>query len=283
MTPEQLQTWLGDAARRPLIVGVLNVTPDSFSDGGLHLRREEAIAHARQLIADGADWIDIGGESTRPGSLPVPEQEQIDRVIPVIEALQDEPVILSIDTTQSAVARAALAAGAGIINDISAGTDDPEMPAAMAEARGVVLMHMLGRPRTMQADPRYADVVAEVESYLLARAAAIGEAGVGRQRILLDPGIGFGKTARHNLLLLKALPRLASHGFPILLGTSRKRFIGTITGEPEPARRVFGTAATVAWGVANGAAAVRVHDVREMRQVVEMVQAIRFPPAEERL
>lgn len=281
MNPQGLESWLEAPRRRPLLVGVLNVTPDSFSDGGEFLDRDRAIARGREMIAQGADCIDIGGESTRPGSDPVDEAEQVRRVVPVIEALQPSQIVVSIDTTRAAVAEAALAAGACIVNDITAAADDAAMPGVMRGARAIVLMHMLGRPRTMQHDPRYADVVAEVEDYLLGRAAALQTAGLERRRIFIDPGIGFGKTTRHNLELLRALPRLASHGYPVLLGTSRKRFIGQITGEPAANRRLLGTAATVAWSVACGASAVRVHDVAEMRQVVQMTWAMRHPDVAE--
>lgn len=283
LTPQELEDWHDAPRRRPLVVGVLNVTPDSFSDGGRFLDRDAAIARGRVMIAQGADWIDIGGESTRPGSEPVDESEQVRRVVPVIEALRPREIVVSIDTTRAAVAQAALAAGACVINDITAATDDAQMPDVMRRARAVVLMHMLGRPRTMQHDPHYTDVVAEVQDYLLSRAAALETAGLERRRIFIDPGIGFGKTTRHNLQLLRALARLGSHGYPLLLGTSRKRFIGEITGEPAADRRLLGTAATVAWSVACGASAVRVHDVAEMRQVVEMTRAIQHPADAEQL
>ena len=273
-----LNEWLLDPNRRPLIVGVLNVTPDSFSDGGRFAQHDAAIARGREMVAQGADWIDIGGESTRPGSDPVEAREQIRRVLPVISALRGVGAVLSIDTTRAAVAEAALEAGARVINDITAGTDDEQMLSVMRRAEAVVLMHMLGSPRTMQQDPRYGDVVAEVGSYLLARAAALEAAGISRERILIDPGIGFGKTQRHNLLLLRAIPRLASDGYPVLVGASRKGFIGEITAEPVPERRLFGTAAAVAMAVAGGASAVRVHDVGQMRQVVDMTLAILREP-----
>lgn len=281
MNPQELESWLEAPRRRPLLVGVLNVTPDSFSDGGKFLDRDAAIARGREMIAQGADCIDIGAESTRPGSEPVDEPEQVRRVVPVIEALQPGNIVVSIDTTRAAVAEAALAAGACVVNDVTAATDDAAMPGIMRTARAIVLMHMLGRPRTMQQDPRYADVVAEVEDYLLGRAGALETTGLERRRIFIDPGIGFGKTTRHNLELLRALGRLASHAYPVLLGTSRKRFIGQITGEPAPHRRLLGTAATVAWSVACGASAVRVHDVTEMRQVVRMTWAMQHPDVAE--
>jgi dihydropteroate synthase len=274
MTHADLDSWLLDARRRPLVVGVLNVTPDSFSDGGQFLDPAAAVARGREMLAAGADWIDVGGESTRPGSEAVTEAEQIQRIIPVIRLLREERAVISIDTTRAAVAEAALKAGACVINDITAATDDPLMPAVMRAARAIVLMHMQGRPQTMQEDPHYADVVTEVEACLLSRALALEEAGIDRRYILLDPGIGFGKTTAHNLQLLRALPRLAGHGYPIFVGVSRKRFIGAITGEPVASRRLMGTAAAVAWAVAAGASAVRVHDVPEMAQVVAMTRAL---------
>ncbi len=263
--------------RRALVMGVLNVTPDSFSDGGDYTDAATASAHALTMIKAGADLIDIGGESTRPGSERVDAGEQRRRVIPVIERLaRDAPeTALSVDTTLSTVAAAALDHGATIINDISAGRDDGQM-LSLAGKRGaaLVLMHMLGNPRSMQADPVYADVVAEVWQFLQQRASAAEASGVARPKILIDPGIGFGKTTQHNLQLLRGLSVLADGPWPLVLGTSRKSFIGTITGEPEAARRIFGTAATVAWGVAHGAAILRVHDVRAMAQVARMMRAI---------
>ena len=274
MTPDELDAWLGEPRRRPLVVGVLNVTPDSFSDGGQFLDPSVAVVRGRQMLAEGADWIDVGGESSRPGSAAVGKDEQIHRVIPVVEGLRREGAVISIDTTRATVAEAALEAGASVVNDISAAADDSAMALTMRRARAVVLMHMQGRPQTMQDEPQYADVVAEVEAYLLGRAAALEAVGIERRRILLDPGIGFGKTTRHNLNILHALSRLAGHGYPVLIGVSRKRFIGEITGEPVPGRRLMGTAAAVSWSIARAASAVRVHDVREMRQVVEMTRAL---------
>jgi dihydropteroate synthase len=263
-------------------MGVLNVTPDSFSDGGRWSEPAAAVAHARQMVEAGADLIDIGGESTRPGSQRVEAGEQIRRVLPVVETLTREiggRCVLSIDTTRSQVAKAALDAGANVINDISAATDDPDM-LSLAGSRQkrtptpVVLMHMQGRPATMQTAPSYVDVVTEVRGFLLDRARLAAAAGVPQSRILLDPGIGFGKTAGHNLELLRNLKALAGDGYPLVLGTSRKGFIGRISGEAEPSGRLFGTAATVAWCVANGAAVVRVHDVEPMARVVRVIRAI---------
>ncbi|WP_428938157.1 dihydropteroate synthase [Fontivita pretiosa] len=277
MNRKEFDAWLLNPDRRPLVMGVLNVTPDSFSDGGQYTSVESAVAHAEQMAAEGADLIDIGGESTRPGSDPVDEPEQIRRVVPVLQALsgKDLPVVYSIDTTRSAVAEAALDAGAYIINDISAGSDDPQMlPLAARRRSPVILMHMLGRPKTMQVNPTYQDVTAEVSGYLNERIIAAGICGIEPEKILIDPGIGFGKTVEHNLELLRRLQELTVLGRPVVVGTSRKSFIGRITGESEPSRRLFGTAATVAWCVANGAAIVRVHDVGPMVQVVKMIRAI---------
>jgi dihydropteroate synthase len=276
LTPATFCDWLADPRRRPLVMGVLNVTPDSFSDGGRFLDVDAAVAHAVKMAEAGADLIDIGGESTRPGSEPVPAEEQVRRVVPVIAAVRTRvPIVLSIDTTRSAVSEAALDVGATLLNDISAGRDDPDMlPLAARRGAPVILMHMQGTPATMQAAPAYDDVTAEVGRFLTGRAAAATAAGVKRENVLLDPGIGFGKTIDHNLALLHRLPELARLGYPLVIGTSRKRFIGVITGEPDASHRLFGTAASVAWSVANGAAIVRVHDVGPMAQVVRMVRAM---------
>ena len=259
-------------------MGVLNVTPDSFSDGGEFIDPGAAAAAARQMIADGADLIDIGAESTRPGSLPVPELEQIRRLEPVFGALASESgkMVWSIDTTRAAVAQRAFDHGVTLVNDVSAGRDDPQMlPLVARRGAAVCLMHMQCTPATMQDNPHYDDVTAEVISFLLDRVHAAKAAGVARNRIIVDPGIGFGKTDAHNLELLRRLSDLTTIGQPTLVGTSRKGFIGRITGEPEAALRQFGTAATVSWCIANGADIVRVHDVKPMRQVMEMTQAIR--------
>ncbi len=272
----ELRTWLADPQRCCAIMGVLNITPDSFSDGGQFLDKQRAIDHAHEMAEQGAAIIDIGGETTRPGSDPVPPDEQIRRVLPVIEAIRPTlDAVISVDTTSAAVATAALDAGADLINDISAGLFDPELLPRVAQ-RGVpiVLMHMQGTPRTMQQNPRYQDVVAEVRQFLAARIAAAEAAGIAPQQIIIDPGIGFGKTVDHNLALLRHLDALHPLGRPILVGTSRKAFIGAITGVADPARRVMGTAATVAWSIAKGAAIIRAHDVDAMRQVRDMVEAI---------
>jgi len=276
---DSFRTWLTDPQRRPLVMGVLNVTPDSFSDGGRFASTDSAVAHAVAMSDAGAALIDVGGESTRPGSQPVPPEEQIRRVVPVIQAVASRvPALLSIDTTNSDVAAAAIDAGAALINDISGARADAGMLLLAARA-GVplILMHMQGTPATMQVAPRYDDVVAEVREFLRERAAAATSAGIPLEHVLLDPGIGFGKNMAHNLELLRRLAELAALGRPLVVGTSRKKFIGTITNQPEPSRRLFGTAASVAWSVANGAAVVRVHDVAEMVQVVSVIEAIRDP------
>ena len=275
MTPQEFDSWLNAPARRPLVMGVLNVTPDSFSDGGRFAEPITAIAHARQMVADGAELIDIGGESTRPGAARVTADEQVRRIIPVIRALGDLPAILSVDTTKAAVAEAALDAGSHLVNDISGGLDDPAMLPAIARRRvPIILMHMRGQPASMQQLIDYRDVVAEVKQHLAARRDAAIAAGIESSRILLDPGIGFAKGAEHNIAVLRRLKELKELGQPLVLGTSRKSFVGKITGEDEPSHRLFGTAATVCWCVANGAAIVRVHDVGPMSKVARMTCAI---------
>ena len=276
MTWQEFESWLQDSARRPLVMGVLNVTPDSFSDGGRYADAGLAERHARQMVAEGAQLIDIGGESTRPGAPRIDAEEQIRRIVPVIDRLRDLPAILSVDTTRAAVAAAALDAGAHLVNDISGGADDPEMiPLIAARRVPVVLMHMRGQPATMQRLTDYIDVVAEVKQHLAHLRDTAEAAGVPRHHILLDPGIGFAKRMEHNLTLMRHLSALSELGQPLLLGTSRKSFIGKITDEDEPSHRLFGTAASVAWCVANGADIVRVHDVAPMSKVVRMTDAIR--------
>jgi dihydropteroate synthase len=258
-------------------MGVVNVTPDSFSDGGRHFDPDAALAHARRLIARGADILDIGGESTRPGAEPVSETEEIARVVPLIAALRRESAIaLSIDTMKPGVARAAVAAGAGMWNDVTGLGWDPASPAVAAELGcQVVLMHMQGLPQTMQAAPRYQDVVAEVAGFLAARAEAAMAAGVARTRIWLDPGIGFGKTLAHNLALLAHVDRIVALGFPVLLGVSRKSFLRKIDPSAEDARdRLGGSLAAALAGARAGVAAVRVHDVRETVQALAVQAAI---------
>jgi dihydropteroate synthase len=272
-----VENWLLDPRRRPLVMGVLNVTPDSFSDGGKFAAPQAAIDHAMGMIAAGADLIDIGGESTRPGALPVAAEEQIRRVLPVIEGIRRKSgIVISIDTTRWAVAEAALAAGANMVNDISAGRDDPAMLGGVAAREApIILMHMRGEPRNMQANPAYADVTGEVIGFLRQRQSAAESAGIQPHRILLDPGVGFGKSADHSLTLLRDLGHLAAIGRPLVVGASRKSFIGRVLGEPEPTRRIFGDAAVISWSVANRAAILRVHDVGATAQVVRATVAIR--------
>jgi dihydropteroate synthase len=243
-------------------MGIVNVTPDSFSDGGAHFETEAAIAHALTLADAGAAVLDVGGESTRPGAAPVPADSELARVIPVIEGVvRATSTLISVDTTKPVVARAALGAGAAIVNDVSGGND--EMLAMVAEHdAGFVAMHMRGTPRTMQHDPTYEDVVAEVGDYLRTRVNAALAAGVRRDAILVDPGIGFGKTSDHNLTLLRALPVLAAAaGAPVVVGTSRKTFLGRLTGDLPVGERDDATLATSVWCFEQGAAMVRVHDV----------------------
>lgn len=261
--------------RRALVMGILNVTPDSFSDGGMFLDTGRAVAHAEDMIAEGADMLDVGGESTRPGSESVPAGEQIRRVVKVIGAVAKRSRIpMSIDTTRAEVAAKALDAGAQIINDVTALRDDPEM-AELAAARGapVILMHMLGRPRTMQKNPAYRDVAGEVSEFLCERVKAAVAAGIAREQIVVDPGFGFGKTLEHNLALLRELQGLHSLDRPVMVGTSRKAMFGQILGA-QLSERLLGTAATVAWAAAQGAAIVRVHDVRAAADVVKVIAAI---------
>jgi len=257
-------------------MGVVNVTPDSFSDGGRFADPSAASAAALRMFQSGADWVDVGGESTRPSAPPVDPQEQIRRIVPVIgEIRRQANSLLSVDTTSAAVAEAALDAGADVVNDISAGRDDPGMLALIAlRGAAIILLHMQGTPATMQAEPTYKDVTDEVSRFLLERRAAAMDTGIAQHRILLDPGLGFGKKLSHNLTLMRDTAALARLDAPLVVGPSRKSFIGQITGEPKPAERVFGTAAAVAWCVANGAAVVRVHDVGPIAQVVRMIGAI---------
>ncbi len=254
-------------------MGVLNITPDSFSDGGLD--PAAAIDRAQALCAEGADIIDVGAESTRPGASRIDETEQLRRLQPLFARAHALPALLSIDTTRSAVAQAAIDHGFHIVNDISAGRDDPDMFPTTARANAaIILMHMQGEPATMQISPTYDDVVREVSSFLDQRRDAALAAGIHKANVMMDPGIGFGKSAVHNLQLLKNLRQLASSDSPLVVGASRKGFIGTITGETDPSQRLFGTAAAVAWSVANHAAIVRVHDVAAMSRVVRMINAI---------
>jgi dihydropteroate synthase len=256
-------------------MGILNVTPDSFSDGGQFFDFSRAVEQGMRMVNEGAAILDIGGESTRPGSQPVSSAEQIHRVVPVIEALAERvDVPISIDTHDVEVARASLLAGASIINDITALSDERMAELTALQQVPVILMHMQGTPATMQVEPTYADVVAEVRDFLVARAKKAETVGIARERIFIDPGIGFGKTQHHNLLLLKHLDALAATGYRVLVGPSRKAFIGKITGREKPAERVFGTAGAAAMCVTAGASILRVHDVGPVLDVVKVTQAI---------
>lgn len=251
---------------RPLFMGILNVTPDSFSDGGLYVSVSQAIAQAEQLIAQGADILDVGGESTRPGALPVSTAEELRRVIPVIEGLKSRSdVLISVDTTKSQVAYQAMLAGAHVINDISGLTFDSEMPRVCAETgAGVIAMHIQGTPQTMQSDPRYENVVEEVRTFLAQRIDALVAAGIRRDAIVTDPGLGFGKTAQHNLELLASIPRLRNLGRPVLIGHSRKRFLGKILGRPVD-ERSLGTVGVSLAAVQLGADILRLHEITPSR------------------
>ena len=257
---------------RPLVMGVVNVTPDSFSDGGRFLDPEAAVAHARRLVGEGADLVDVGGESTRPGAAPVSEAEELQRVLPVLEALHDVP--LAVDTRRPGVMRAALAAGASMINDIQALQAPGALEAVARSECGVCLMHMQGEPQTMQRAPRYGDVVQEVNEFLAGRIAACEKAGVARQRLVADPGFGFGKTDAHNLALLRRLPELAGLGVPLLAGWSRKSSLGRITGRGA-GERLAGSLAAALLALLGGARILRVHDVKETRDAVLMFEAWR--------
>jgi dihydropteroate synthase len=264
--------------KRPLIMGILNVTPDSFSDGGMFYDSAKAVQRAQFMVEEGADIIDVGGESTRPGSDPVEVEEQLARVLPVIETLdcQLSPRrMISVDTTRAEVAEAALKAGADLINDISAGTDDPRMFETVAKwGVPMVLMHMKGTPKTMQDSPSYVDVVGEVILFLEGQAAKARRAGIAQENVIIDPGIGFGKRREDNLRLMASLERFVETGYPVLLGTSRKRFMGAICGETRPTELLGATIATTALGVAKGVKVFRVHDVRANRQAADVIAAI---------
>jgi len=263
-------------------MGILNVTPDSFSDGGLHFDTRAAVQGGRQMIQDGADMLDVGGESTRPGAEPVSVEEELRRVLPVVQALAEAGVTVSIDTMKADVARHALAAGAKMVNDITA-LRDPKMRKACAQANcQVCLMHMNGEPKTMQANPYYDDVVEEVRQFLLEAAIRAEHDGIHRDNIWLDPGIGFGKTAEHNLLLLKHLERIVDLGYPVMVGVSRKSFLGKIGRDGAsvlpPQERVSGTLAAQTLSQVKGARIVRAHDVKEARRAMDVIEAVMAAP-----
>jgi len=278
MTNDNILHWpLGslDFSNGCLLMGILNVTPDSFSDGGKFFDPKVAIEHGLKMASDGAAIIDIGPESTRPGAVPVSIDQQIRRAVPVIiELSKRTDVTISIDTRDVYVAEAAIEAGASIINDVTGLAGDTMAQLVASKGAAIVIMHMQGDPSTMQNAPTYEDVVGQVRDFLVERAQKAQAFGIDKERIFIDPGIGFGKTFKHNLLLMKNLNVLAGTGYKLLVGTSRKRFIGQITGKELADQRVFGTAATVAGAVASGASVVRVHDVAEMADVVKVASAI---------
>lgn len=276
----QRQTRAGNPLQGPgpALFGILNVTPDSFSDGGDFFDPEAAARQAEVLLDEGAHVIDVGGESTRPGSDPVSEEEEVRRVVPVVrKILESRPgAVVSVDTYRTGTAEAALEAGARIVNDVTALRGDPRMAPLVADAGcPVVLMHMLGKPKTMQSEPRYDDVVREVREFLAQRADYAVAAGVKPENVVLDPGIGFGKTLDHNLALLRHLDAIVDLGFPVLLGASRKTFLGRITGAEDAKDRVFGTVATTVLGYERGVTLFRVHDVRANREALAVAGAIR--------
>jgi dihydropteroate synthase len=258
---------------RPKIMGIVNVTPDSFSDGGKHLALEAAITHARRLIEEGADILDIGGESTRPGAATVSEQEELDRVLPVIEALRDISIPISIDTYKTEVMRAALAAGASLVNDVSALQSEGALEVLANTNAAVCLMHKQGAPQNMQQQPHYQEIIPEVSEFLRERITAAEAAGILRERLIVDPGFGFGKTLAHNLALLKNMQAFTLLGVPVLAGVSRKSMLGAITGR-EVADRVTSSVAAALIAVQRGAAIVRVHDVRETVDALKVWHAI---------
>lgn len=273
----KFRLWLGNPQRQPLLMGILNITPDSFSDGGRYHDPQKAVAAGLEMLEAGAEMLDIGGESTRPGAVRVGAEEQIRRLRPVLQGLcRGGPIPISIDTPLAEVAQMALDEGAAIINDVSAGRDDPQMFNLLAKRQApMVLMHMLGQPATMQLHPVYDDVVAEVKGFLLERIEAAMNAGIDRSLLIIDPGIGFGKTLEHNIQLLRNLDELKSIGLPLLVGVSRKKFLGTLTGQPAASQRGYSTAAAVAFCLMHGADIVRVHDVPAMRQVMQVISALR--------
>ncbi len=262
--------------RSAMVMGILNVTPDSFSDGGLFYLPEAAIKRGLDLVKEGADILDIGGESSRPGAEAVSESDEIKRILPVLEKLAGQiKVPISIDTMKPAVARAALGAGASIVNDVAANRDDPRMFEVVAEAGAAyVIMHMQGEPQTMQKNPRYADVVSEVGEFFAERMNRLNGLGISREQIILDAGIGFGKTTEHNLKLLAALNSFTKLNRPILLGASRKGFISEVTGARAAAERLAGSLACACWGVAAGVNIIRAHDVAATKQAIRMTEGI---------
>lgn len=270
-----VRQWAGFTLDRPLVMGILNVTPDSFSDGGRRPGATIAIEAGLQLAADGADLVDVGGESTRPGSEPVPADVELARIMPVISALARAGIAVSVDTRNAVTMQAALDAGARVVNDVSGLTHDPAAASVVASRRcPVVLMHMRGTPATMMRLAVYGDVVSEVAAELLACVEAASQAGVAPERIALDPGIGFAKRPEHSIAVLRGLPRLQEVGYPLLVGVSRKGFIGTLSGEPQPDQRLGGSLAAGIFAVLQGAAILRVHDVKETVQTIRVWQTL---------
>lgn len=263
----------GFSLERPLIMGIVNVTPDSFSDGGQFFDPRQAVNHALKLVEQGADILDVGGESTRPGAAPVPEREELQRVLPVLEALVKRGLAVSVDTQNARVMREAIDAGAAMINDVTALRGTEAIDALAKSNAAICLMHMQGEPRTMQEAPVYQDVVREVSGFLAERIAACEQAGIERNRIVIDPGFGFGKTLEHNLALLKGLNRLVALDVPVLAGMSRKSMLGALTGKPVDQREYAGVAANLA-AVQRGASILRVHDVAAMKDALKIWQAI---------
>ncbi len=262
------------ALDRPLVMGIVNVTADSFSDGGRFLDPAKAVAHGERLAAEGADLVDVGGESTRPGAAPVALEDELARVLPVVRALAAKGIAVSVDTMKPEVMRAAAGAGCAMLNDVNGMRAPGAAQAAAASGVAICAMHMRGTPETMQADPRYVDVVAEVRDFLAERARALEAAGVRRDRLVLDPGFGFGKNLAHNVALVKGLATIAALGYPVLAGLSRKRMIGEITGQP-PAERTAGSIAAALAAVRNGALIVRVHDVKPTVDALKVWAALR--------
>jgi dihydropteroate synthase len=261
---------------RTLVMGVLNVTPDSFSDGGRFLDHEAAVEHGLRMASEGADILDVGGESTRPGSDQVPEEEELGRVLPVIKRLVAEvDVPISIDTRKPAVAAAAAEAGASIVNDVSGAREPGMLEAVRGAGTGLILMHMLGDPKTMQEDPRYDDIVADVNAYLAHRVAAVVDGGIDPDRLAVDPGLGFGKTYEHNLTLMREIDAFLDLGVPVVVGPSRKSFIGRALGDQPVDRRLEGSLGAAAWLAGQGAHVVRVHDVAATVNLLRVVDAIR--------
>lgn len=275
MNVDSFNTWLRNDNRKPLVMGILNVTPDSFSDGGKYNNLNKAINHAIRMEGEGADIIDIGGESTRPGAKPVDIEEELKRVIPVIEGIRKRSnIIISIDTYKSVVAAKAISAGAGLVNDISGLRFDKNMVRIVSESKvPVIVMHMLGNPQNMQSDIFYANLMKELILFFEERVSVLTANGVNKINIILDPGIGFGKTIDHNLTIIRELNRIVDLGFPVLVGPSRKSFIGNILNLPTE-DRIGGTAAVVTAAIMNGSRIVRVHDIKEMLRIVNMTEKI---------